>query len=111
MGFVDNYAPCGFSPQTDGMPVILRNVRRRAHIIKKPCMSFDTHRSFVHIRIIDSYTQPLPVENASISSATRLPDFLILGAFQGAFPLVPNILSVLCVWPAHYAHMSYHLEL
>ena len=23
MGFVGNYAPCGLSPQTDGMPVIL----------------------------------------------------------------------------------------
>ena len=22
MGFVGNYAPCGLSPQTDGMPVI-----------------------------------------------------------------------------------------
>ena len=25
MGFVGNYAPCGLSPQTDGMPVILLN--------------------------------------------------------------------------------------
>lgn len=25
MGFVGNYAPCGLSPQTDGMPVILEN--------------------------------------------------------------------------------------
>ena len=25
MGFVGNYAPCGLSPQTDGMPVILNN--------------------------------------------------------------------------------------
>ena len=24
MGFVGNYAPCGLSPQTDGMPVILK---------------------------------------------------------------------------------------
>ena len=24
MGFVGNYAPCGLSPQTDGMPVILQ---------------------------------------------------------------------------------------
>ena len=27
MGFVGNYAPCGLSPQTDGMPVILKNAR------------------------------------------------------------------------------------
>ena len=26
MGFVGNYAPCGLSPQTDGMPVILKNI-------------------------------------------------------------------------------------
>ena len=25
MGFVGNYAPCGLSPQTDGMPVILKS--------------------------------------------------------------------------------------
>ena len=25
MGFVGNYAPCGLSPQTDGMPVIHKN--------------------------------------------------------------------------------------
>ena len=25
MGFVGNYAPCGLSPQTDGMPVIQQN--------------------------------------------------------------------------------------
>ena len=25
MGFVGNYAPCGLSPQTDGMPVIPKN--------------------------------------------------------------------------------------
>ena len=25
MGFVGNYAPCGLSPQTDSMPVILKN--------------------------------------------------------------------------------------
>ena len=25
IGFVGNYAPCGLSPQTDGMPVILKN--------------------------------------------------------------------------------------
>ena len=24
LGFVGNYAPCGLSPQTDGMPVILK---------------------------------------------------------------------------------------
>ena len=30
MGFVGNYAPCGLSPQTDGMPVIRK---------KDPCMS------------------------------------------------------------------------
>ena len=35
MGFVGNYAPCGLSPQTDGMPVILRNVRRQAHTTQK----------------------------------------------------------------------------
>ena len=28
MGFVGNYAPCGLSPQTDGMPVI-REVRQK----------------------------------------------------------------------------------
>ena len=27
MGFVGNYAPCGLSPQTDGMPVILEKMR------------------------------------------------------------------------------------
>ena len=26
MEFVGNYAPCGLSPQTDGMPVILKNL-------------------------------------------------------------------------------------
>ncbi len=35
MEFVGNYAPCGLSPQTDGMSVILRNVRRKAHIKKR----------------------------------------------------------------------------
>ena len=30
MGFVGNYAPCGLSPQTDGMPVILEKVPRLA---------------------------------------------------------------------------------
>ncbi len=25
MGFVGNYAPCGLSPQTDGMPIIRQN--------------------------------------------------------------------------------------
>ncbi len=33
--FVGNYAPCGLSPQTDGMSVILRNVRRQAHTTQK----------------------------------------------------------------------------
>ena len=28
MGFVGNYAPCGLSPQTDGMPVILKKGTR-----------------------------------------------------------------------------------
>ena len=32
MEFVGNYAPCGLSPQTDGMSVILRNVRRQAPV-------------------------------------------------------------------------------
>lgn len=27
MEFVGNYASCGLSPQTDGMPVILKNLR------------------------------------------------------------------------------------
>ena len=27
MGFVGNYAPCGLSPQTDGMPVIPREAQ------------------------------------------------------------------------------------
>ena len=27
LGFVGNYAPCGLSPQTDGLPVILKNDR------------------------------------------------------------------------------------
>ena len=27
MGFVGNYAPCGLSPQTDGMPVIRKKAR------------------------------------------------------------------------------------
>ena len=26
MGFVGNYAPCGLSPQTDGMPVIQKEL-------------------------------------------------------------------------------------
>ena len=30
MGFVGNYAPCGLSPQTDGMPVILKQGRFHA---------------------------------------------------------------------------------
>ena len=29
MGFAGNYAPCGLSPQTAGMPVILENPQRR----------------------------------------------------------------------------------
>ena len=29
MGFVGNYAPCGLSPQTDGMPVILKKAAWR----------------------------------------------------------------------------------
>ena len=29
LGFVGNYAPCGLSPQTDGMPVILKNPANR----------------------------------------------------------------------------------
>ena len=29
MGFVGNYAPCGLSPQTDGMPVILKKERQQ----------------------------------------------------------------------------------
>ena len=29
LGFVGNYAPCGFSPQIDGMPVILKKVYQR----------------------------------------------------------------------------------
>ena len=35
LGFVGNYAPRGLSPQTGGMPAILRNVRRQAHQNKK----------------------------------------------------------------------------
>ena len=27
MGFVGNYAPCGLSPQTDGMPVIQKDTQ------------------------------------------------------------------------------------
>ena len=29
MGFVGNYAPCGLSPQTDGMPVIPKKAAPR----------------------------------------------------------------------------------
>ena len=32
MGFVGNYAPCGLSPQTDGMPVILKKAGTYAAI-------------------------------------------------------------------------------
>ena len=31
MGFVGNYAHCGLSPQTDGMPVILKKAREKSH--------------------------------------------------------------------------------
>lgn len=32
LGFVGNYAPCGLSPQTDGMPVILGGDAVRRHV-------------------------------------------------------------------------------
>ena len=44
MGFVGNYAPCGLSPQTDGMPVIHKN-RPGAH---------NTRTAFVNKTILKS---------------------------------------------------------
>ena len=35
MGFVGNYAPCGLSPQIDGMPVIPKNVHA---LLEERCM-------------------------------------------------------------------------
>ena len=35
MEFVGNYVPCGLSPQTDGMSVILRNVLRKILILPR----------------------------------------------------------------------------
>ena len=40
IGFVGNYAPCGLSPQTDGMPVIQR---------KKQATLFDSLLSYIHL--------------------------------------------------------------
>ena len=45
MGFVGNYAPCGLSPQTDGMPVILKK-RTGTNLI--PVLLF------IHIRSVSS---------------------------------------------------------
>ena len=39
MGFVGNYAPCGLSPQTDGMPVI----QQKAGTIPALVFAFQLH--------------------------------------------------------------------
>ena len=36
MGFVGNYAPCGLSPQTDGMPVIPKKEARFRELLFQP---------------------------------------------------------------------------
>ena len=41
LGFVGNYAPCGLSPQTDGMPVIQKN--------RKGCQTFTVYGVFISI--------------------------------------------------------------
>ncbi|MCI6237325.1 MAG: hypothetical protein MR713_10160, partial [Firmicutes bacterium] len=45
LGFVGNYAPRGLSPQTGGMPAILRNVRRQAHQVRKTAAKPEWFRS------------------------------------------------------------------
>ena len=40
MGFVGNYAPCGLSPQTDGMPVIQRKLQSNYQLCSFPFEDF-----------------------------------------------------------------------
>ena len=52
MGFVGNYAPCGLSPQTNGMPVILKKAPPRGASITTESQSVMTGSliRLIHIR-------------------------------------------------------------
>ena len=55
MGFVGNYAPCGLSPQTDGMPVILKkdSIAYRHAVLQKLKLLLCTHKAFFKHALAD----------------------------------------------------------
>ena len=60
MGFVDNYAPCGLSPQTDGMPVIQKKCQKHFHapdtqVGEVTCVCLTVHRKDTHILATGRY--------------------------------------------------------
>ena len=52
MGFVGNYAPCGLSPQTDGMPVIQKEEWRRAILLEADNVNVVTYQLFLLFPLI-----------------------------------------------------------